>query len=90
MKKKKTIGNILFSVINAVLGLCVGAVTALLSPAMKDIKDKAMGRYLLDIAGVLLLLLLAFFIQIIIHEAGHLVFGLMSGYRFSSFRPRTR
>ena len=86
MKKKKTIGNILFSVINAVLGLCVGAVTALLSPAMKDIKDKAMGRYLLDIAGVLLLLLLAFLIQIIIHEAGHLVFGLMSGYRFSSFR----
>ena len=86
MKKKKTIGNILFSVINAVLGLCVGAVTALLSPAMKDIKDKAMGRYLLDIAGVLLLLLLAFFIQIIIHEAGHLVVGLMSGYRFSSFR----
>ena len=24
--------------------------------------------------------------QIIIHEAGHLVFGLLSGYRFSSFR----
>lgn len=26
------------------------------------------------------------FLQIIIHEAGHLVFGLLSGYRFSSFR----
>ena len=25
-------------------------------------------------------------IQIIVHEAGHLVFGLLSGYRFSSFR----
>lgn len=25
-------------------------------------------------------------IQIIIHEAGHLVFGLLSGYKFSSFR----
>lgn len=26
------------------------------------------------------------FIQIIIHEAGHLVFGLLSGYEFVSFR----
>lgn len=26
------------------------------------------------------------FLQLIIHEAGHLVFGLLSGYRFSSFR----
>lgn len=28
----------------------------------------------------------AMFLQTIIHEAGHLVFGLLSGYRFSSFR----
>ena len=28
----------------------------------------------------------AIFIQLIIHEAGHLVFGLVSGYKFSSFR----
>jgi ABC-type multidrug transport system fused ATPase/permease subunit len=29
---------------------------------------------------------LAMFLQTIIHEAGHLVFGLLTGYRFSSFR----
>lgn len=28
----------------------------------------------------------SFFINIIIHEAGHLVFGLLTGYKFSSFR----
>lgn len=28
----------------------------------------------------------AIFVQIIIHEAGHLVFGLLSGYQFRSFR----
>ncbi len=28
----------------------------------------------------------AFFIQTVIHETGHLVFGLLSGYHFSSFR----
>lgn len=38
------------------------------------------------LAGILLIMYLAVFLQIIIHEAGHLVFGLLSGYRFSSFR----
>ena len=40
--------------------------------------------------GTMLLLVIwvyvAIFAQIIIHEAGHLVFGLASGYKFSSFR----
>ena len=36
---------------------------------------------LLLIAGVI-----AFILQVIVHEAGHLVFGLLSGYKFISFR----
>lgn len=35
---------------------------------------------------MLLLLISVLYFQIIIHESGHLVFGLLSGYRFSSFR----
>lgn len=31
-------------------------------------------------------LILAVFVQILLHEAGHLVFGLATGYRFVSFR----
>ena len=31
-------------------------------------------------------MLLACWVQIILHEGGHLVFGLLTGYRFSSFR----
>ena len=34
----------------------------------------------------ILMLYAAILIQIIIHEGGHLVFGLLSGYKFSSFR----
>ena len=34
----------------------------------------------------LLIFFASFFVQIIIHEAGHLVFGAISGYRFVSFR----
>ena len=31
-------------------------------------------------------LFIAIGLQIVIHEAGHLLFGLVSGYRFVSFR----
>lgn len=41
---------------------------------------------LLYISGLLLAIYIAFVIQVIIHEAGHLVGGLMSGYSFCSFR----
>ena len=41
---------------------------------------------LLLVATVLVSLYVAMMLQVIIHEAGHLVFGLLSGYRFSSFR----
>lgn len=36
--------------------------------------------------GMIALIGVAVFIQTIFHEAGHLVAGLLSGYRFSSFR----
>ena len=43
-----------------------------------------------EFIAVLLLLMimmyLAMFLQIVIHEAGHLIFGLATGYEFSSFR----
>ena len=35
---------------------------------------------------LLLAIYLAMFIQMVVHEAGHLVFGLLTGYQFSSFR----
>lgn len=47
---------------------------------------KAPGAFLLAIAGAMLLVALAIFVQSVVHESGHLVFGLLSGYRFISFR----
>ena len=40
----------------------------------------------LTLAGLFAGMYIAMFLQLIIHEAGHLVFGLATGYRFSSFR----
>ena len=41
---------------------------------------------LLRVVGFVAVAYAAFIFHIIIHEGGHLVFGLLSGYRFSSFR----
>ncbi len=40
----------------------------------------------IDLAVILLIVTISGFVSIIIHELGHLVFGLMSGYKFLSFR----
>lgn len=45
-----------------------------------------LGEKLLLLGGVLLLVYLAGMLQTILHETGHLLFGLLSGYRFCSFR----
>ena len=46
----------------------------------------SLGQKLLLFALTLLSLYAAMLLQVIIHEAGHLVFGLLTGYRFLSFR----
>ena len=44
------------------------------------------GEKIFRLCTTLVFLYLAVLIHIVLHEAGHLVFGLMSGYHFSSFR----
>jgi len=44
------------------------------------------GQKLFYIAILFVGMYLAIFLQMILHEAGHLLFGLLSGYKFSSFR----
>ncbi|MBQ3006398.1 MAG: M50 family metallopeptidase [Clostridia bacterium] len=39
-----------------------------------------------NISVTILVFLLSYFIHIILHEFGHMVFGLATGYKFSSFR----
>ena len=44
------------------------------------------GEKIFRLCTTLVFLYVAVMIHIVLHEAGHLVFGLMSGYHFSSFR----
>ena len=48
--------------------------------------DRPLYEGILALAGMFVGMYLAMLFHIIVHEAGHLVFGLLTGYRFSSFR----
>ena len=76
-------------IVATVFLLCVGAACGYFVAMYADQilpSDVAPGAFLLWCGTLLLLLYAAVFLQLILHEAGHLLFGLASGYRFSSFR----
>ncbi len=69
--------------------LLIGAACGLLIMEYWDHAKEAGMPFIGQILSVVLLIAgmyAALVLQIIIHEAGHLVFGLLTGYRFSSFR----
>ncbi len=52
----------------------------------RNICDKFTLNKVVDIAWMLLAALIAAILNIVLHEAGHLVAGLMTGYKFVSYR----
>ncbi len=80
-KKSKItyIANLLFGVVLGILIVVIGAILD-----TKGILE--FDRYIEYLVWGFLSFFIFFVLQIIIHEAGHLVFGLLSGYRFLSFR----
>ncbi len=85
-KKKKIawqqyIGVVFFMLIGAVCGLLMVKYVDETAQAGKTIAEE-----FLSLCGMFIIMYVAIFAQMIIHEAGHLVFGLLSGYQFSSFR----
>ena len=70
-----------FMAIGGVCGLCI-----LRFMDMTANTDAGAGAELFLYAALILAMYAGLLLQIILHEAGHLIFGLLSGYRFSSFR----
>ncbi|NLP35712.1 MAG: hypothetical protein GX359_11095 [Clostridiales bacterium] len=81
--RKTKLINFTFMAIGAVIGIFVDvfAFTADIQGIL-DI-DLFMRNFLI---ALLLLIFVMYPLHIILHEAGHLVFGLLTGYRFLSFR----
>ena len=84
-KKKKNWVDILSVLLWLACGICLGLCivkTADLDAALGE----GIGSFLVMYGLYMLLSVVAVTIQLVIHEAGHLVFGLLTGYGFSSFR----
>ena len=81
MKKRKKLHLLLAAVIGSVLGLTAGHFED--SYIVQCIRQDRLLEYYAVTLGVLLAALL---LHTVIHESGHLIFGLLTGYRFSSFR----
>ena len=71
---------------SVVIYALTGAACGILFLARYDTASGSPGGMLLALPGLLVGLYAAMIVQIVIHEAGHLVFGLATGYRFVSFR----
>ena len=71
------------AVLMVLLGLLAGAAIGWCAASQLD---RLSGPVWLRAALVLGAVIAAYFIQVVVHEGGHLVCGLLSGYRFLSFR----
>lgn len=82
---KKNSGDIIAKAIMLLTGAAYGVMTVL-SSDFETLMEKGIGSFALFFAAAMLLAWASAFIQTIIHEGGHLIFGLFTGYKFISFR----
>lgn len=85
-KKKKKIPwkQIVIIIVLLSVSFCVGlGAGKLLDPILDELPPE---KFFTGLLGVYIFLLLFYFVQVVVHEAGHLVFGLLTGYQYSSFR----
>lgn len=87
-KRKITFKGIFSIIIGMIIGGLIGILAAFISINYIDVifESHGIGIELLKILILFLILFFSFYGQIVIHEAGHLIFGLLSGYHFVSFR----
>lgn len=86
-KKKKKKNNVNFAAIGVLIGISLGIGYLIGTFSFVDIpEDAGFFEFMSGLILEMLLLVAAFIIQTIIHEGGHLIAGLMTGYKFSSFR----
>lgn len=79
--KEKIVGVIMF-----ILFLAAGGAGGYALAAWADRLELDAGEFVFYAAFLLVSIYIAYFIQTILHEGGHLIFGLLSGYTFCSFR----
>lgn len=84
MKKEKQAKSKVWlkTVIPALIGAIIGGLGGFFGVQYLDKNSISDIEFVIIVAGSIL----AIYLQLILHEAGHLIFGLLSGYEFVSFR----
>lgn len=88
LTQSKVFKSILFIVVCLIIGFMIGYISSKYSTEYMDsniVGDNLFNK-LTRMYGTLVLFLAGFLMHIIIHEAGHLIFGLITGYSYVSFR----
>ena len=85
MKKKKNYGDIAAKIIMLLTGAVCG-IFIIFTMNFFGTLVKGPAAFLLMFAEAMIIMYRASFVQTIIHESGHLIFGLITGYKFVSFR----
>lgn len=81
-KQKVNVGQI----ISMIFGGAVGFFLAFFCLKKGDEAEISFGSDMLEIGIAIIAFLVIMYLAVIIHEAGHLVMGLLTGYKFLSFR----
>lgn len=81
--KKKSPAKVILTVLVYIISLGIGGYIGFSVAVNAAASEQGMGGSLLEYAAAFLLAML---VAIVTHEAGHLLFGLLTGYKFSSFR----
>ena len=82
-RKKNHFKNLPGILLPLLLGAACGV---LMGMFLESGEEQSLMEIVFSLLGLFIGMYAAIAVQLIIHEAGHLVFGLMSGYTFSSFR----
>ena len=85
MKKKKNYGDIAAKIIMLLTGAVCG-IFIIFTMNFFGTLVNGPAAFLLMFAEAMIIMYIASFVQTIIHESGHLIFGLITGYKFVSFR----
>lgn len=82
---KKSFFKVFSFIAYNILSLLSGVAIGLLFVVSKN-DNFAFESYFINFMIFMVLVVISYIIQIIIHELGHLIFGILSGYKFVSFR----
>lgn len=83
MKRKWDWGSAAMSAMMLLMGMALGFTVI---ADLNERGEQSLGAHLFSVTWLAMAAALALFGQLILHEGGHLVCGLATGYRFVSFR----